>query len=302
MTIGRHLSSFQGFSVVDYEAPLVPEAGVAYRLRLGWEAGKTWLNLFDAFLAEERVAEVEGIVVGAWGEMWDAGSGFIVDALLAAREQLPNLKMIFMGDVTYEENEISWMVQSDMGRLLKGYPALVHFGVRGGGSLRFKDAGHDNLQSLVVQTGGLDRGVVHDILAGEWPALRHLELWLGTANYGATSRAEDIAPLLMGDLLPSLRYLGLRDSDIADDLAATLALAPVLGEIEVLDLSLGTLSDAGGRALLNSPHVPKLKGLILHHHFMSDQMCEQLEALPIRVDVSDGQDDEDDWRFVAVGE
>jgi hypothetical protein len=77
----------------------------------------------------------------------------------------------------------------------------------------------------------------------------------------------------------------------------------VLERLEVLDLSMGTLGDAGAAALLNSPAVRKLKKLDVHHHYCSDGMVKRLEALGIEVDASDpeGESGPDD-RYVQVSE
>jgi hypothetical protein len=112
--------------------------------------------------------------------------------------------------------------------------------------------------------------------------------------------------LLDGTRFPKLRHLGLRDSFIADDLAAMLARSPILERIRVLDLSLGALTDAGAQALLDSPAVARLEKLDLHHHFCSDEMVMRLKRLGIDVDVSDPQSP-DDWdrfegRYVSVAE
>ena len=48
------------------------------------------------------------------------------------------------------------------------------------------------------------------------PALEHLELWLGTDEYGADTEVADLKNILQGKNLPSLRHLGLRNSEITD--------------------------------------------------------------------------------------
>ena len=58
----------------------------------------------------------------------------------------------------------------------------------------------------------------------------------------------------------------MRNSDQADEFASEIASSPVLKQIEVLDLSLGVLTDAGAEALLASPATKKLKRLDLHHN------------------------------------
>ena len=132
-------------------------------------------------------------------------------------------------------------------------------------------------------------------------------MWLGTGGYGADTTPEDFAPLLAGTKFPKLKYLGLRDSEIADDLAAVLASAPVLKKLKTLDLSMGTLSDAGAKALLAGKLVKKLEKLDVHYHFCTPEVVKQLKALGPKVDAGDPQKPED-WgggettRFVAVSE
>jgi hypothetical protein len=146
--------------------------------------------------------------------------------------------------------------------------------------------------------------VVRAVGRADLPALEHLELWLGTEQYGADTTVADLKGIFAGKGLPALRYLGLRNSEIADAIARALARAPVLERIEVLDLSLGNLGDEGAEALLANPGVARLKKLDIHHHFVSDALMAQLDALGIEVDVSDPEEpDEDDrGRYIAVSE
>jgi hypothetical protein len=244
--------------------------------------------------------------------MFDSDSSRVVEALVAAREALPHLTAIFLGDITYEENEISWTNQCDMTPLLAAYPNLEHFCVRGSINLSLgANLQHDHLQTLIVQSGGLSNFITQQVTKAHLPQLQHLELWLGTFSYGGDTTIEDIKPLLTEQLFPKLQYLGLRDSEIADEIAQTLQQLdpPLLKQLKVLDLSLGTLSDVGAAALLEIPAITRLESLNLSHHYCSEEMMTKLTALPgVAVDVSDqqtDQDEEDDgtvYRYVAVSE
>src|SRR5213078_4159611 len=46
---------------------------------------------------------------------------------------------------------------------------------------------------------------------------------------------------------------------------------PILSRLDSLDLSLGTLNDDGGKALLGNPALKRLKRLDLHRHYLSKQ-------------------------------
>ena len=337
MSIREHTKKFAGLTVRDFgvgvdwctltddeaaaeegEEPAVkflplrsPEKS-AYRISLEYDEaddGVAWEDKFKRLLAQKHADRIGGIVVGAW-QPDDSGksSADIVKVLVKAAPKLPNLRAILLGDITSEECEISWITQSDVGRLLKAYPRLQHLTVRGGAKLKFQVERHEHLKALIVQTGGLSRAVVHQVFQADLPALEHLELWLGTETYGADTTVEDIVPLLDGARFPKLKYLGLRDSEIADDIAGVLAGAPISGKIETLDLSLGALTDAGANALLsNRKALKKLKKLDVHHHFCSPAAVKQLKAAVKSVDAKQSQKplewgDGETRRFVSVSE
>lgn len=311
--IQEHLQEFGGKTVVDWEpgTALPDAAGTLARISLDYddyESTKKWLDKFAAFLDDDSASQIAGLVVGPWDYEMSVDSSPIVAALVESRDRLPNLTTLFIGDILSEENEISWIQQGDVSPLFAAFPNLEHFGVRGGDGLSIGSPQHEHLKSLVIQTGGLDAGIVHALTTAHLPQLEHLELWLGTDDYGGTTTVQDLEPILSGRLFPKLRSLGLCDSDIADQVAQAVALAPVLERIRVLDLSLGTLGDEGAQALLSSPLVAKLEKLDIHYHFCSDETVEQLKAaLPnVEVDASDSQKPDlhggESYRYVAVGE
>jgi hypothetical protein len=147
---------------------------------------------------------------------------------------------------------------------------------------------------------------VQAAISAELPALEHLELWLGSRQYGANTTVADLGPVLSGAIFPRLRYLGLRDSEIANEIAVALAQSPILERIRILDLSLGILDDAGAAALLASPGVAQLEKLDVHHHYCSVPTVDQLKRLSIKVDASDRQEPDiwngEEHRYVAVSE
>ena len=310
--INENLTQFKGRPVKDWEgkAKSAEFQRITFRVRLDYDEASEGVTIAEKLadlLASAGSGQIESLVIGGWqGDDTQTDSSDVVELLVSSSSKLPLLRNLFIGDIFFEECEISWIRQSDLSPLLGAYPRLEHLTVRGGEGLTFGRMSHDALRELVVQTGGLPPSVVHEIAAAQLPALEHLELWLGEPNYGGEATVDDLAPLLRGGVFPKLRYLGLKDSVIQDEIAGVVALAPVVNQLEVLDLSLGTLGDEGAKALLASPAVRGLKKLDLHHHFMSRQVMDQFLALPITVDVSDPQEPHE-WggeqhRFVAVGE
>jgi hypothetical protein len=309
MTISENLATFYGRDVVDYD----PESGLgdtaaAVRLRLDYDdEQETFTDRYARFIEEPGVAAVEALVIGNWilyGEGDPAER--IVENLVSTRDRLPLLKALFMGDITSEENEISWIEQTDVSPLFTAFPLLEVFGVRGGNGLSLGRPSHPKLKSLTVEAGGLPAHVVREVCAADLPALEHLELWLGSENYGGDVDLDDLEPILSGRLFPRLTSLGLRDCEWADDLAIALTDAPILARIKSLDLSLGNIGDRGALALAAAPVAAGLKSIDIHHHYVSDEAIAKLMALGPRINANDRKEpskwrDEED-RYIAVSE
>lgn len=315
MTVSNHLQEWYGLPAFDFhdaaaKAGLPAPESVAWRIAVdAYDSDEEWQEAFAGFVAAVDTTRVRALIVGAWSEAYESGPQDAVAALIGAREKLPRLRGLFLGDMTFEECEISWINQGDVTPLFDAFPQLEQFGVRGGQDLVFSAVRHERLRSLVVETGGLDAGVVRGIAASDLPALEHLDIWLGTSWYGANADVSDLEPFLSGTRLPSLRHLGLRNSEIQDEIAVALAGAPVVARLETMDLSMGTLGDDGAEALLNGQPLTHLKKLDLHHHFMSEAMVRRLSdaLVPAGVDLdvseseptgSGGRED----RYTAVAE
>ncbi|WP_255311121.1 STM4015 family protein [Streptomyces viridosporus] len=255
-------------------------ASVAWRLTTEGEV--PFEERWRRFLDRVRTDEVVALVIGAWWEEWDEhGIGPVLDLLTAEAHRFPELRAVFLADVESEETEISWIKQGDVSQVLRAWPGLRELGLRGSEDLVIEPLRHEALRILRVESGGLAPEPVRALAACALPALRHLELWLGTSWYGGDCTADDVHALLaaLGDA-PELRHLGLRNSDIQDEIAAAVAAAAVVAGLESLDLSMGTLSDEGGTALLSGRPLTHLGSLDLGHHFMSDEMVHRVrEAL-----------------------
>lgn len=304
----EHLREFEGKPVVDYEQgmSLEPDRN-CYRLRLEYDSDVEFSELLADFLSQPGVDRVTGLITGAYSdEMHDESMGTIIENVVAAAPRLPSLTGLFFGDILSEENEVSWIVQGDASPVWSAFPRLKTLCLRGSGGLTLGQIAHDQLQKLVIECGGLPANVLREIAAAQLPELQHLELYLGTPNYGWDGTIDDVRPLLAGNLFPKLKYLGLRDSEIADEVAAAVCSSPLVERVEVLDLSLGILTDAGGEALLRCPAVARLKGLNLQHHYLSNAVMQRLAALPLPVNVDDQTKPDNyggqEYRYVAVGE
>lgn len=276
----------------------------AFRVGIGYDnADEDFVTRLDALFADKRIGDLRALVVGPWwSEVCEEGPTALLSRLVTHGPKLGSLKGLFVGDVESEEAEISWMHQSDYTAALAALPQLEELVVRGGDGLRFEKLKHANLRSLRVQSGGLGGDTVRDIVDAELPELRVLTLWLGVDDYGGDSTVEDLAPLLSGQRFPKLEHLGLQDSENADAIAIAVAKSPLLARLSGLDLSMGTLSDVGGQALLDSPHVKGLKHLNLRYHYLSAEMVKKIRALGIEVNTTERQEADDEDRYVEVAE
>lgn len=307
----RHVSTFAGLPVQEFTADTdlagVDPGSVAWRVATDYDGGaEAFDRLLAALVDAPWAGQVRALVIGEWGESYDRDAP--IESLVAAADRLTGLTALFLGEMTSEENEVSWIQQGDVAPLLTAYPRLEVLRVRGSVGLALSTLRHETLRELALESGGLPADVIAAVAACEFPALRHLELLLGTDTYGGDADIDDLAPILAGTGWPALEYLGLRDAEIADDVARALAGAPVVARLKTLDLSLGMLSDAGAAALLAGQPLIHLRRLDLSHHFLTEAMQarlrDELEPAGVEVDLSDAQDPtgDADNRFIAVSE
>ncbi|MFH8514471.1 STM4015 family protein [Streptomyces gelaticus] len=323
MTDIEHPESFHGLPVHTLPGPgrapatPLPEAGsVAWRLESAWQGDLAFGPLWQHFIDTVDTTRVRALVIGGWWQQEYEPFAPVADLLVRDAERFPSLRALFLADVVSEECELSWLEMCDITPVIEAFGQLEELAVRGSGdagsdgsSLDLQPVRHKALKSLRFESGGLPSGIVRAVGASDLPALERLELWLGVTEYGGDTTVEDLVPLLSGATFPALRHLGLQNSEIQDEIAAAVASAPVVAQLESLSLAMGTLGDEGAEALLSGQPLTHLTSLDLHHHYMSDPLVERLENLlgPDRVntDIDEAEDwdpEEDGHRYVAVDE
>ncbi|WP_329378949.1 STM4015 family protein [Streptomyces sp. NBC_01716] len=317
----EHFDEFHGLPVFTLphhkirSLKALPEAeAVAWRLDCGWEEEWTFPELWKHFTDAVDTERVRALVIGPW---WSGDYSELAPALeliVADAARFPALRALFLGDVVGEECEVSWLVMTDVTPAIEAFPSLEEFAVRGcgdtyqNGAVRLRPVQHERLRLLRFESGGLRGSVVRAVGESELPALERLELWLGIEEYGGDATVADLAPLLDGGRFPLLRHLGLRNSEIQDEIAGAVASAPVVAGLESLALSMGTLADPGGEALLAGQPLTHLKTLDLRHHFMSPDVTDRIQQTlgphGVRVELEPPYDlsADDEWRYVAVSE
>jgi hypothetical protein len=324
MSFYGHITEFAGRRVVDFPAdpaePAPAEAvapgSVAWRVdcnKDGEYHGLDFPELLAKFLEQVPSNEVEALITGQWME-WGEDDCTVVDDLLAVADRLPALRALFVSELVDEQAQPSWIYLPQAGPLLDAFPNLTEFWLRGTPEGMASSPGnveplipptkHAALRKLVLQSGGLPADTIRALSQCEFPELTHLEIYVGDPNYGGDATLEDLAPFLEAGRFPRLRHLGLKDSVFQDAIATAIAHAPVVAQLESLDLSLGTLGDDGAAALVAGQPLDHLRRLDLRHHYISPEMQARVrQAWPgVEIDLSD-QQSEGRWRrFVAVSE
>ncbi len=259
---------------------------------------------FARFLEHVDTTRVTTLIVGGWDSPYESDSAEVIDLFVRNAARFPALRTFFLGAHPQEEAEISGIQQSDITPLLEAFPLLERLEVRGGDGLGMDPVRHAALKVLRFESGGLPGALVRAVGESDLPALEYLEMWFGVPGYGGDVTVADLENILPGSRLPALRHLGLQNSEFQDEIAAAVAVAPIVARLESLSLSMGSLTDLGAEALLTGQPLTHLSRLDLRHHYLSDTMIKRVgEALPgVDINLSEQGDRSEDWRFVAISE
>lgn len=211
----------------------------------------------------------------------------------------PHLEAISIGD--WREWEVSWSKLGDASGFWK-LPRLATLVLRVG-SMKLGTIASTSLRTLQIITGGLTKANIKSLVTAKLPALETLDLYFGSHNYGASGGVADLAPLLAGNTksFAKLRRLGLKNAEFTDELCAALARSPLLRQLTSLDLSLGTMSSAGARALAaNKKAFAHLDELNVSNNFLGAADVASLKGLAKKLVSNQQRSDEE--RYVALGE
>lgn len=258
------------------------------RFSLDWdeqEAGATLIDKMKFYLSEHGEYKYKALDIGYWEEAYECDSEHIVKYLAENRDLFPYVNEIFIGDMEQEENEISWIIQSDMSPLIKAFPLEI-LKVQGGNGLRFSPVKSDTLKVLEIISGGTPREPILDLQKCEFPNLERLEVYLGEENYGFDATMEDIKGLMSKELYPSLKYLGIKNSELQNEIFEAVLESDILPQLEVLDISYGTFDNKGAKVLLEN--IEKLKHLDkinIEYNFLTEEYINKLAEAAEKYDI-----------------
>lgn len=315
------------------EALLGPLAG----LELAWEHGFVRVariaNQAKDGIGEQALWEVlrhpstrflRELVIGC--TQFGDQDNLLMTALLLHAGPRPPLRRLVLADFddTHLDNiDISRAWLGDLTGLSERYPLLEDVVIKGRLGAHDNDKPDGGLAGLslprcrrfAVRTSGMRVAMLETIAAAAWPELVELELWTGTPDYGCDCALGDVVKLLIR-VPPKLRVLRILNCEFTDDLLPHLLALHAAHPLDEIDLSLGTLTDAGAQLLLGrATELAALARLRIFDNCIGTAMLERLRAsaLPIEeappfpgegwsqsdYDRTDGQKHE---RYVSVSE
>jgi len=256
-----------------------------------YESGAQVTDLVQAILADPELPQLKAIIIGAWDEQqWETDPSAILEMFVEHKEKFQHIESLYIGEMDYEECEISWIQQGNYEALFKALPNLQALTIQGADGLELGFVDHPNLEKLEIICGGLPVRVVNSLKKANLPNLKQLILYLGIDNYGNDCTMSDFRDLAQRALFPELKYLGFLDSSQQDELTEIILNSDLMPQLETIDISCGCLTDQGGQLILDAAHkLTNLKQLKASYHFLSQPMMQKLQALPFEVDVSDPQ-------------
>ena len=297
------MEKIPGFTLTEEGDIIAGEASKKYACEYAYDDDDEDNNceqLIKNIINDEELPNLNEIIIGLWGDAMDSEEiQIIIDGIVESQNKgegkFSHIKSIFFGDMTYEDCEVSWIIQGDYSKLWAAMPNLEKFGVRGSQELELYDIKHEKLREFDIICGGLGSDVIESVKDAKLPALERLTLYIGIEDYGFDGDINDIKKLLDKSDFPNLKHLGLEDSEIQDEITEAVFNSKYISQIESLSLANGTLTDKGGQIILDKlKSYPNIKELNLHYNYLSEDMCEKLEELAeecgVKIDVDDSQE------------
>ncbi|WP_375510737.1 hypothetical protein [uncultured Nostoc sp.] len=262
-----------------------PKAGITNPSETAYRVNIEQLKLL---LQDSQVSQIEALIchLSGYDCYYEVSQDFYsyVDILFEARQQLTNLKALFIGDCRDNYYKKSYIGVGDMTLILEACPNLEVLHIRACcNELECEQLQHNNLKTLIIETANISDVAIYRLCSLYLPALDYFELWMGRpSEHSCNETIDSIKPILFSESFPNLSYLGLH-SDYADAIADAIAQSsfmaesPIIATLEVLDLSMGNLTDTGLNALIESQAIINLHTLNIAHNYVSEEFIQEIK-------------------------
>lgn len=222
-----------------------------------------------------------------------------------AKDLLPNLKALFIGDTKEDSLMSSQVYIHNILPILKAYSNLELLKVRGkidnehflkldfekhktanivNQNLVIKKVfRHIHLKSLIIEAYDLSESNITKIFNLSLPSLEYLELQV----YGRLDI--NIWSSLLNKIFPNLLYLGIINSCNTNAILKALIESPIIDTLKVLNLSQGDLRTLEDIDLLKSPKINQLYTLNISRNCLKPNILEKLNHLECQV-IADSQE------------
>ncbi|WP_129598626.1 STM4015 family protein [Anaerophilus nitritogenes] len=245
-------------------------------------------TLVKEILEDKDLKDIKELIIGCWGEAYDTSAQQILDGIVENKEKFQHIESLFVGDMSYEECEVSWIIQGNYNNLLKALPNLKKLTIKGSSELQLGELKHENLEALEIICGGLPQNVLKEIATSHLPNIKKLNLYLGVEDYGFDGDIKDIQGIINNSYFQKLEYLGLGNSEIQDQVVEMVLKSSIIKNLKILDFSNGTLSDKGAQIIVDhADELSHLELLDLHYHYIGDEYIKKLKKLPINMDLNE---------------
>ena len=191
--------------------------------------------------------------------------------------------------------------------LAKLFPHLEKLTLHAGNIDLGKNLSMPALKELNLETGGLGKDVVKEVIGLKAPNLERLSLWFGDDNYGGNCTVKDLAPIFAGTGFPKVKHLGIMNCGFVGEAVRELIKSKLLPQLTSLDLSMGCLTDADVDAMVAaSAAFKKLEELNLNDNGLTPASKPKISVLAKNALYGKEQDPErakdDHYRYVSVSE
>ena len=138
------------------------------------DENKSAQAIVEEILADPDLPGLKEIVVGNWGGAWEEDCQELIDGIVENAERFSHIERLYIGDMGFEECEVSWIMQGNYSALWKALPHLKELTIKGSMELELGNVEHEELESLTIICGGLPVYVIESIQKARLPKLKKL--------------------------------------------------------------------------------------------------------------------------------